>query len=190
MRRFSLACALILCAGSCAFGEVDFNRQIRPILSQSCFACHGLDRPKAIYDWTSPNLPTRVGSRAGRQSFRESPVRASLCFGSPLMEKIGCPQRAMLCRMIKFLFSGNGYRRAPVMPSIGHTKSPSARKFLLLGIRALSVTRSIPLSCKTSRSAGGHRANLRTRPVGCAESQPGLDRIAPDGSGNRCLSQR
>lgn len=47
MRRFSLACALILCAGSCAFGEVDFNRQIRPILSQSCFACHGLDAPKS-----------------------------------------------------------------------------------------------------------------------------------------------
>ena len=26
--------------------KIDFNRQIRPILSEHCFACHGLDDPQ------------------------------------------------------------------------------------------------------------------------------------------------
>ena len=28
------------------FAKIDFNRQIRPILSEHCFACHGLDDPQ------------------------------------------------------------------------------------------------------------------------------------------------
>ena len=26
--------------------KIDFNREIRPILSEHCFACHGLDDPQ------------------------------------------------------------------------------------------------------------------------------------------------
>ena len=28
------------------YAKIDFNRQIRPILSEHCFACHGLDDPQ------------------------------------------------------------------------------------------------------------------------------------------------
>ena len=28
------------------WAKIDFNRQIRPILSEHCFACHGLDDPQ------------------------------------------------------------------------------------------------------------------------------------------------
>src|SRR5689334_2252973 len=51
-RRFcltSLVYALAyvaLCPGLMAKQAIDFNREIRPILSENCFACHGPDKNK------------------------------------------------------------------------------------------------------------------------------------------------
>ena len=39
---FLIGCALIVQAPGEA-GKVDFNRQIRPVLSENCIACHGPD---------------------------------------------------------------------------------------------------------------------------------------------------
>ena len=47
IERFIIPFGSLLLGCSFLYGEIDFNRQIRPILAQSCFACHGLDEPKS-----------------------------------------------------------------------------------------------------------------------------------------------
>ena len=45
-RRFILSFLLYLSAGLAASAPLDFNREIRPILSDKCFSCHGPDKKK------------------------------------------------------------------------------------------------------------------------------------------------
>ena len=55
-QRFGLV--LLLCPGSLAAAEkpVDYTREIRPILANSCLACHGPD-PKARKAKLQPQMP-------------------------------------------------------------------------------------------------------------------------------------
>ncbi len=44
MRHCSIVLGLGLLAGAPARGEISFNRDVRPIMSNTCFACHGPDK--------------------------------------------------------------------------------------------------------------------------------------------------
>ena len=59
--------------------DVEFNRDIRPILSENCYACHGPDKNQRKAKLRLDDRDSAVGTRP---SSRASPTRASWWLGS------------------------------------------------------------------------------------------------------------
>src|ERR1043166_4814196 len=74
MRSFLIWLALssVLAAGGAFGATVEFNRDIRPILADKCFTCHGPDSGK--------KLPLRLDSEAG--------AKAAIVAGHPEQSKL------------------------------------------------------------------------------------------------------
>ena len=63
MNRLGLLAVVLFFAGQVSGEEIDFARQIRPILSKNCFSCHGHDAKNREADL---RLDTRAGAIAAR----------------------------------------------------------------------------------------------------------------------------
>ena len=85
------------------FGEIDFNRQIRPILSQSSSLAMAWMLPRAILDWTLPNLPTRGEVGPPPPSFRGNPRARSSFDLCAWRRPDACQRREVIGRSVSLL---------------------------------------------------------------------------------------
>src|SRR5262249_2102133 len=81
---------------------IDFNRDIRPILSNRCFKCHGPDLKKAGLDLQTPPAATK------QLKARNFPVGPGKSAESQLIQRVSAPEEE-----IRMPPSGKGERLKP-----------------------------------------------------------------------------
>ena len=124
----SLAAILVLNLSSVAAEPLRYNRDIRPLLSDKCFFCHGPDpnHREADLRLDLEDAAHRWGDRGGKGGGER--IRG---VGSPVMiRKNRCrrPTRGRHCRPNRFERSGSGSTREPSTKTTGRLSHRPVRK--------------------------------------------------------------
>src|SRR5687767_15870125 len=70
LRTYIVACIVVAASGMARAGEeIDFARQIQPILSDNCFFCHGPDPGHRKADLRLDTLDAKLGPFAERDGY-------------------------------------------------------------------------------------------------------------------------
>src|SRR5689334_20330321 len=133
----------LLLFGAPSFAAVDFNRDIRPILSDRCYTCHGPDQSKRM-------SPLRLDSEAG--------ARTPLRTGAAIVP--GKPDESILIQRVR---ATDPARRMPPQ-SMGHAPLTAAQiekleQWIREGARWQSHWSLVPLR-RPAEPAVRHKASV------------------------------
>ena len=73
--------------------EVDFNRDVRPILSQNCYVCHGPDKEHR-------KAKLRLDTEAGFQKVFSKKVEISVCEADVVLWHLNLHEFLLMCNSI------------------------------------------------------------------------------------------
>ena len=162
-----LACAVFLCPTVARAGNgpatADFNRQIRPILSETCYQCHGPDVNKRKADLRLDQRDGLFQSAGGTTIVApgkpdESELFARITADDPEL-RMPPPRADRLCHRNRSTSSSAGSPAGPSGKGTGPTCPPRDHRFRTLPISRAPVTKSIGSS--VPRLSGSSSNRLR-----------------------------
>ena len=77
MNRLTLFCSLVGFGLTCSAATVEFNRDVRPILSENCFACHGFDAKQRQAELRLDTAEGALADREGKFAIKPGDLAAS-----------------------------------------------------------------------------------------------------------------
>ena len=133
MYRRSLLVAAALCTAA-GNAQVRFNRDIRPIMAETCFRCHGPDKSSRMAGDAAGHSRRGAESRtamASRRSCPAIPTRARSSSASSTTARASCRRhsRTRSCPPRRRRPSGAGSRKARSTKATGPISRCSARPF-------------------------------------------------------------
>jgi len=91
VRGVGRAWAIGVCIAGAAYAEaLDYGRDVRPILAENCFHCHGQDAKKRMADLRLDSAESATANRGGRAALVPGKPEAS-----GIVERITASNRAL-----------------------------------------------------------------------------------------------